>query len=106
MPNSVDKWQTFEDSSFVAGDSPVTLDIYGSSLHEFPIAEGYIACDGTGSILVEIAQQGSDFGDQFTIKASEVVTLGYSRPGKIRITHSGTDSSYRVVVAARYKARD
>ena len=106
MPNTTDKWQVFEDSNFVAGDSPVVLDIYGASLHEYPIAEGYIACDGTGSILVEVAQQPDDYGEQFTIKANEVVTLGFSRPGKLRITHSGTDSSYRVVVAARFKARD
>lgn len=103
MPNAVEKWQVFEDSNFTVGDSPITLDIYGAGLHEFPVAEGYVACDGTGSILVEVAQQYDDFGEQFTVKANEVVTLGFSRPGQIRITHSGTDSSYRVVVAARYK---
>lgn len=106
MPNAVDKWQTFEDANFEAGDSPVVLDPYGESLHEYPLVEGYIANDGTGSILVECAQQGTDYGDQFTIKASEVVTLSGSRVGKIRITHSGSDASYRVVIAARFKGKE
>lgn len=103
MPSTVDQWQAFEDSNFVVGDSPIVLDIYGSDLHDYPIAEGYIACDGTGNILVEVSQRANEYGDQFTIKSGEVVTLGFSRAGKIRITHSGTDSAYRVVVAARVR---
>lgn len=93
-----DKWLASEDSSFVSGDSPVVVDLYAEDIHPFPVAEGYIACDGAGNILVEIAQQGTDYGTQFTMQNGEVVSWGNSRVGKIRITHSGTDSSYRIVL--------
>lgn len=93
-------WQSFEDSNFVAGDSPVTLDVAGELTR--PADDGYIACDGTGSIQVEIAVTSENlFGDPFTVKSGEVVLIGGSsthvRVQKIRITHLGTDSSYRVV---------
>jgi uncharacterized protein YdeI (BOF family) len=94
-------WQSFEDSNFVAGDSPVTLDVAGELTR--PADDGYIACDGTGSIQVEIAVTAENlFGDPFTVKTGEVVTLGGSsktvRVQQIRITHLGTDSAYRVLV--------
>jgi len=94
-------WFKQEDTNFVSGDSPVTITIYTDTLHEFPLVEGYIACDGTGNLLVEVAQYPNLFGDQFTIKAGEVITLGGSRVGQIRITHTGTDSSYRIVAAPK-----
>ncbi|KKK95124.1 hypothetical protein LCGC14_2675940 [marine sediment metagenome] len=83
-------WTVAEDTNFVVGDSPVTISVNAA------LVEGYVACDGTGSILVEIAPEGTSYGGQFTIKPDEGVSLGGARISKIRITHSGTDSSYRV----------
>lgn len=93
-------WIVSEDASFVAGDSPATIDIEGSlsTGTTYDVAEGYIACDGTGNILVEIAETPGSWGGQFTMKTGEVVSLGGSRVMAIKITHSGTDSAYRVVV--------
>lgn len=85
-------WAVSEDSNFTSGESPVTVAVNAR------LVEGYIACDGTGTILVEVAPEGTDYGGQFTIKADEGVALGGSRIKNIRITHSGTDASYRVVV--------
>lgn len=85
-------WAVSEDSNFVVGDSPATISVNAR------LVEGYIACDGTGTILVEIAPEGTSYGGQFTIKSDEGVSLGGSRVNNIRITHSGTDSSYRVAV--------
>lgn len=98
-------WFSAEDTNFTAGESPLTLDIYTTDLHEFPLVEGYIACDGSGNILVEMAQQPDNFGNQFTMKSGEVVTLGGTRTGQIRITHSGTDSSYRIVAVPQIGRR-
>ncbi len=94
-------WFSAEDSSFVAGDSPVTLEFYTQDFHEFPLVEGYLACDGAGNLLVEMAQYPDVFGNQFTMKSGEVILLGGTRVGQIRITHSGTNSSYRVVAVPK-----
>jgi hypothetical protein len=92
-------WQTFEDSNFVAGDSPITLDVSGELTR--PSDTGYIACDGAGSIQVEVAvTSGNLFGDPFTMRQGEAVTFDGSRVQKIRLTHLGTDSAYRVVCVA------
>ena len=92
-------WQSFEDSNFVAGDSPVTLDVAGELTR--PSDTGYIVCDGAGNIQVEVAvTSGNLFGDPFTLKQGEVATLDGSRVQKIRITHLGSDSSYRIVCVA------
>lgn len=83
-----------EDSSFVAGDSPATLDVIGTLKR--PAIGGHIKCDGTGSILVTISEDGTNYGQTITIKSTEQFDLFGLSIRKIKITHSGTDSSYRV----------
>jgi hypothetical protein len=88
----------YEDSAFVSGSSPATLNVQ-SDLGRKGV-DGYIVCDGSGSILVDVSRDGVTYpsGGQFTIKASEVFSLLRLNVSKIRITHSGTDSAYRVFV--------
>lgn len=89
--------QTYEDTSFIAGDSPVTLnfsaDLSGNSRTD---ADGYLICDGTGSITVSLSHNGTVFGDEMTVKNGEILHFLGAR--KLRITHIGTDSAYRVAV--------
>jgi len=82
------------DTSFIAGDSPVTLDINASLSRNAVL--GYLTCDGSGNILVEISEDGTTFGTQFTMKSGDSFSLGQLNIDKLRIAHSGTDSSYRV----------
>jgi hypothetical protein len=91
---ALESWVTDEDTNFQAGDSPKTITVYSSTLHPYPVCEG----DGTGNIEVAISQDGTNYGNTFTMKTGEVVTLGGSRVGLIKITHTGTDSAYRVLV--------
>lgn len=86
----------FEDTSFVAGDSPATHDV-NTALGQNG-QDGYIICDGAGDILVEVSADGATYGDQWTQKAGEVVSLKGMSVDTIRITHSGTDSAYRINV--------
>lgn len=83
-----------EDTSFVSGDSPVTLDVK-STLGKMGI-NGYIICDGSGDILVTLSSDGTNYGNTIRIKQGEVFMLTTRSLSKIKITHSGTDSSYRV----------
>jgi hypothetical protein len=100
---AIESWVTDEDTNFQVGDSPKTIAVYSGTLHPYPVCEGYIACDGTGNIEVAISQDGTNYGDTVTMKTGEVVTLGGSRVGLIKLTHTGTDSAYRVlVVPVRY----
>lgn len=89
-------FQAFEDASFAVGDSPAVLDVHEAL--GVNGRDGYIACDGNGSIQVEISHGGDAYSDPFTVKIGEVVYLEGASVSKIRITHLGTDSAYRVVV--------
>ncbi len=88
--------KAYEDTSFVVGDSPVTLDI-NTDLGRNS-RTGYIICDGAGDILVELSGDGTNYGTQFTMKDNEKVNLDGLSIDSIKITHS-SDSSYRVNVA-------
>ncbi len=93
-------WITSEDTNFVVGDSPIEIDIFDklTAGKSYRTAEGYIRCDGPGSIQIEIAETPASYGDALTLKSDEELTLSRSRVAVIKITHLGTDSAYRIVV--------
>jgi len=91
-----EQYKAYEDSSFVAGDSPVVHD-FNTDLGKNG-REGYIVCDGTGNILVEIANKSFAYGDQFTMKENDILNFQGLEISKVRLTHSGTDSAYRIWV--------
>ena len=87
--------QTFEDTSFVTGDSPVTLDC-NVALGRNAI-EGYVANDGLGSFTVAFSLDGTSYGDENTLKKSEIIEFSNWNIDSIRITWIA-DSAYRVSV--------
>ena len=94
-----DRYFASEDLNFQAGDSPVVLNIVGTL--GVPTVDGRLVAKSTsgsvGNILVEISTDGTNYGNQFTVFYLETFPLmGYSIK-KIRITHTGTDSGYRLV---------
>ncbi len=88
---------SYEDTSFVTGDSPVVMDIntdLGRKGHT-----GYVAVDGTGNILVEISKDnGTTWGGQHTVKAGEILELDNLIIGRISLVWA-SNSSYRIFVA-------
>jgi hypothetical protein len=86
--------QTYEDTSFAVGDSPATHDFYTDSGKR--AVDGYIICDGPGNIQVDFSRDGLSYGDKWTMKTGERVVLLRLDIQKIRITHTGTDSAYRI----------
>ena len=93
-------WITAEDNSFQSADSPVEIDIFDklAAGKSYRTAEGYITCDGPGSVQIEIAETPSEYGGALTLKSGESLSLTRSRVAVIKITHLGTDSAYRIVV--------
>ena len=87
--------QTFEDTSFLTGDSPATLDV-NSALGKNG-SDGYIINDGAGNFTVAISNNGTDFGDEITMKQNEVLDLKDLDIDTIRITWI-SNSAYRVAV--------
>lgn len=88
--------KSYEDSNFVSGDSPATHDFNADTGRN--AVDGYIKCDGPGDIQVDYSMNGLTFGDKFTMKEGEAVWLLHYNIDKIRVTHTGTDSSYRIVL--------
>lgn len=85
-----------EDTSFVAGDSPKVLDVNDTLGRNGN--RGYIVNDGSGSISVEISHAGTNYTTLFTMKNGETFDLTGWSVDTIRLTHTGTNSSYRVHV--------
>ena len=91
----LDAPQTFADTSFVSGDSPVTLDAntaLGRNATEFTVIN-----DGAGAFTVAISFDSSTFGDEHTVNNGEIYSIDKISVDSIRITHVA-DSAYRVIV--------
>ena len=86
--------KSYEDTSFVSGDSPATHAFYTDTGRN--ATDGWIKCDGPGDITVDFSANGLTYGDSFTVKNGEVIDVLRMSINKVRITHSGTDSAYRI----------
>lgn len=88
----VDTPEYFEDTNFVAGDSPATLD-YNTALGRNSNC-GYVINDGPGDFTVSFSTDGAVFGDDITVKNNEILRWNSQSVDSIRITHVA-DSAYR-----------
>ena len=88
--------ETYEDTSFAVGDSPATHDFYTDAGRT--VSDGYIICDGAGDIQVDISRDGISYGDKWTMKSGEKVSLLRLDIRKIRITFVSANSAYRINV--------
>lgn len=83
----------FEDTSFVTGDSPVTLDLNTALGRNATTA--LILNDGPGSFTYQLSVDGAAFGDAITLKQREFKQYVDVSIDSIRITWVA-DSAYRV----------
>ena len=85
----------FEDTSFIAGDSPITLDLNAALSRN--ATEGYIINDGSGNFTVSFSTDGTAFGDAITMKTGEKLTFNDVSVDSLKITWVA-NSAYRVLV--------
>lgn len=86
---------TFEDASFVSGDSPATHDVnaaLGRNGHD-----GYIVNDGDGNLTYQISNDGITYGGAHTLKKDETVKLEGLDIDSIKMTWIA-DCGYRIMV--------
>ncbi len=86
---------SFEDSSFVSGDSPTTHDVHtalGRNAHD-----GYIVNDGAGDLQYQISNDGTNYGGLHTLKKDETAELTGLDISKIKITWVA-NCGYRIMV--------
>ena len=87
--------KVYEDTSFVTGESPVTLDV-NADLGRNAV-DGFVINDGAGNFTVAISDDGATFGDALTMKENEVLSLTNMDIDQIKITWVA-NSAYRVFV--------
>ncbi len=86
---------SFEDASFVTGDSPAVHDVnaaLGRNGHD-----GYIVNDGAGDLQYAISNDGTNYGGNATMKKDEIARLTGLDISKIKITWVA-NCGYRIVV--------
>lgn len=89
-------FKVFEDTSFVVGESPATLDLETALGYKATYIE--VTIDGAGAVSVESSNDGVAYGGIRTVKAGESFLFPVDLvTSKVRLTHTGVDSSYRVV---------
>jgi len=81
------------DTSFVTGDSPITLDINATLIRNS--VDGYIINDGPGDFTVNLSNDGITFGQDIRLKQAETFSLKSIDIDSIKITWIA-DSAYRV----------
>ncbi len=86
---------TFEDASFVTGDSPATHDVNGALGRNGH--DGYLVNDGDGDLQYQVSNDGTTYGDAATLKKDETVKLTGLDISKIMITWVA-DCGYRIMV--------
>ena len=85
----------FEDTSFVTGESPVTLDLNAALGRN--ANKGSIINDGDGNFTVAFSTNGTAFGDAITMKKNERLEFTDISVDSLKITWV-TNSAYRVTV--------
>lgn len=89
----VDISKYFEDTSFVTGDSPATLDLTAALGRN---ANGFLIInDGPGNFTYAFSIDGSNFGDEITMKNNEWKLYSNMSIDSVRITWVA-DSAFRV----------
>lgn len=89
----VDTPEYFEDTSFVTGDSPVTLDL-NTALGRNATSV-LIINDGAGNFTYQLSTDGVTFGDSITMKSGEFKEYEGISVDSIKITWV-SNSAYRV----------
>ncbi len=89
------RFAVYEDSSFVTGESPRTLDI-NTDLSRNAKALTFIN-DGAGDILIAVSNDGATFSDNWTVRAQETFEMSEIEIDKVRLTWV-SNSSYRLQV--------
>ena len=94
MSTLADTPEYFEDTSFVVGDSPVTLDLRAALGRNATSVT--VLCDGAGNFTVAFSVDGIAYGDAILIKNSESLSFSDMSVATVRIAWV-SDSSYRVI---------
>jgi hypothetical protein len=85
------------EGTLVVGISPLILDFNGDTGRN--AVDGWITCDGTSvEMTVAFSRDGTTFGDDWTIRSGENTGLRNFDIDQLRLTHTGDDVPYRVVL--------
>jgi len=84
------------EGTVTAGNSPVTIDFNLDAGRN--AVDGWVNCDGDGDMQVSFSRDGVTYGDAWTMKKGENTGVRNFDIDSLKITHSGDDAAYRVVL--------
>lgn len=85
------------EGTLVVGVSPLIIDFNADAGRN--AKEGWITCDGVGvEMSVAFSRDGATFGDDWTIRSGENTNFANFDIDQLRLTHTGDDVPYRVVL--------
>ena len=86
---------SYEDASFTdPGGSHLVTHSFNTDAGRNSV-DGWLICDGAGSIGVEISRDGLNYGNRYTVKKGERISYERISINKVRILWSA-DSAYRI----------
>jgi len=85
------------EGTLIAGVSPLIIDFKTDSGRN--AKEGWITCDGVAvEMSIAFSRDGATFGDDWTIRSGENTNFQNFDIDQLRLTHTGDDVPYRVVL--------
>jgi len=85
------------EGTLVVGVSPLIIDFKADAGRNSK--EGWIAADGTSlEMTVAFSRDGATFGDDWTMRSGELTNLANFDIDQLRLTHTGDDVPYRIVL--------
>lgn len=84
------------EGTLIVGDSPLSIDFNADTGRNS--LDGWITCDGPGDIQLRFSQNGTVYGDVWTMKPGENTGVRGFDIDTLELIHTGTDSAYRIVL--------
>jgi len=94
QPEASTQYYSVIDAEFSSTDDQTILDVSGYL--GYPARSGFINVFGEGDVDINISSNGTTYGSDITLFRNDIFKIDGLLVDKIKLTHTGSDSAYRV----------